>query len=201
MRKVLFIICFTLINVISLSQTYPTYFAKHSYWNANCDYYVKGQLIGKKTVGYIGEKYKDSITAVKIKTVDKYGCNVDDIVWIYPDTERYFNRQNRIDTNKRDTLLFLHSDDVNYESCFYINYDRNNYFKPGQLGFYRFRKENDYYVYSLGDIYFSVIIVDNKVDVEMNKWTRLINKFKPFNIRNQVSVKRFERNIRKLVTN
>lgn len=201
MRKVLFVICFTLFCVICHSQTYPTYFAKKSYWNATCDYYVKGQLIEKKTVGYIGDEYIDSIAAVKIKIVDKYGCNVDDIVWIYPDAERYFNRQNRIDINERDTLLFLHSEDVNYESCFYINYDRNNTFKLGQLGFYRFRKENNIYIYSLGDIYFPLIIVNNKVDVEMNNFTRLIKKFIPFNLRNQVGVKRFERKIRKQVDN
>ncbi|MBO7416070.1 MAG: hypothetical protein J6U22_05795 [Bacteroidaceae bacterium] len=182
MRCKLFIALFILVSSICYSQVYPGYFQKNSYYNS-CDYIVKGEEVDKKIVAYV---YDESILALKIHVLDNYGYDISDTVWLYPDLERYFNKRNRIDTSKRDTVLELSLDDADFYSDTRINYAKQ--LIGEQQCYYRFWVKNDSYVYSLEDNYFPLPIINNRVSAYLNKTTRLIEK-------RNIKVKHFERRI------
>ncbi len=200
LRKVLTVFMFAFFCGVvypSSVSRYPFYFDKTSYWMNICDYIVKGKIIDKKAVGYVEDGADNCVVAVKIAIIDSFNYDIGDTVWIYPDLELYFNRQKRIDVSNRDTVWSIQSEDVDHDSWVFINYDKYGNFKTGQLCFFRFRKEGDAYIYSLADMYLPVLVVNNKVNVKMNRWITFTDIFKPLNQRNKVNVKRFERQIKK----
>lgn len=199
MRKLLLVLLFTLLcNVVYSSVSrYSTYFDMSSYMMYTCDYIVNGLIIDKRVVGFTGDDY--NVVAIRVAITDKYGSNIEDTIWIYPDIELYFNKQNRFDKIKRDSVYYFNGEDINYETCFHINFDINDRFKIGQLCFIRLRKEKDKYVYSLSDVYLPVYIRENNVYVKVNRFQKYLNVFRSSDCYNKLSVRQFERRIKKLV--
>lgn len=170
MRYKLVFAFFILVSSICYSQVYPGYFQRNSYFNG-CDYIVKGDNIDKKIVAFF---YDDSIVALKIHVLDNFGYDICDTVWLYPDLERYFNKLNRTDSGKRDSVLILSLDDVAFNSETRLNYDKH--LVEGQQGYFRFWMKDDVFIYSLEDNYFPLPIIDNKVEAYLNKLTKLVDK-------------------------
>lgn len=200
-KACLFLIYILLFSIDCFSQRQPPYFSRNSYFFTKCDYIVKGEIIDKKTVAYIGtDAFR--IVAVKIRVTDNFGYDMNDTIWVYPNFENYYNRQKEIDTSNRDSVWFLKHEDINYETCFEIHYDNvywYNDFKIGKEGYFRFWKENDNYVYCLEDNYFPLIINDDKLFVEINRWDRFIEKLFPLDRTFFVRVERFERKLKRKI--
>jgi hypothetical protein len=194
MKKIKIILLGLLLSCTCLSQKQPPYFYKQSYFYNKSNYIVKGTLIDKKGTAFIGY---DSIVAVQICLLDKFDFDIEDTIWVYPDFEHYYNKKKIIDTSNRDTVIVLEFEDINFESCTHISYDKYGLFTIGQDEYCRFWKENDKYVYSIEDCYFPLVINNNKVNVELNKWKSFVNTFIPYKKFNEVSVKRFDRKLKK----
>lgn len=160
-----------------------------------CDYIIKGEIIDKKVVGYTGDDY--NLVALKVAIADKYGFNIEDTVWIYPDLELYYNKQKRFDKIDRDSVYSINGEDIDYETCFHINYDKYGKFKTDQLCFVRFRKEESTYIYCLSDVYLPIYIENNNVCVEINRLQKYTNVFRSSDSYDKLSVKRFERRLKK----
>lgn len=198
-RTCIFLIYILLFSIDCISQRQPEYFYRKSYFYCKCNYIVKGEIIDKKAVAYLDtDSYK--IVAVKVRVTDSFGYGMNDTIWVYPDFENYYNQQKEIDTSNRDSVWFLQFEDVNYETCFEIHYDNvwaYNDFKLGEVGYFRFWKENDTYVYSLVDKYFPLIIYDDKLFVITNRWDRFIYQLSPIDRPFFVKVERFERKLKR----
>ena len=201
MKRIVLFLVFTLLFCIDcFSQRQPPYFHRNSYFFNKCDFIVKGELIDKKTVAYLGDEIIDSIVAVKIQITDDFGYDIEDSVWVYPDIENYYNKQKRIDTSNRDSVWFLQFEDVNYESCFHINFDNEyNGFEIGASGYYRFWIENGTYVYSLIDRDFPLVIRHDKMFVDINRLQQFINRHIPLDRFYYVKEKRFEKKLNKRI--
>ena len=163
----------------------------------SCDFIIKGKIIDKKVVAYTGWDSTCNIVAIKAAILDKYGYSIEDTIWIYPDFELYFNGQKRFDKVDRDSVYLINGKDIDYETCFHINFDINGLFKTDKLCFIRFRKEDSAYIYSLSDVYLPVYIEDNNVYVNVNRFQKYTNIFRPLDNYDKYSLKRFERRIRK----
>jgi len=161
---------------------------------SSCDYIIKGEIIDKKIVAYTGGDF--NIVAIKVAITEKYGSNLEDTVWIYPDFEFYYNRQKKLDNIDRDSVYYLTSEDINFNPCF-LNYDWYGCFKMNKLCFIRFRKEDDIYIYWLEDFNIPLYVENNNVYVHMNRFQRITNLLRPFDGHNKVGINRFERRIRK----
>ena len=194
---------FLFLSIDCFSQVYPPYFSRRS--NKKYEYVVKGVIIDKKAIAYLsyeGER-KDSIVALNIQVIDSYNCDIEDTVWVYTDFANYFSRKRKIDTSNRDSVWFLQFEDVNWESCItQINFDRfdrvYNNFAIGKPGYFRFWKENGYYVYGFEDEYVSLIIHDDELFVERNRWDEFIGRLLiPLDRFNFVSAKQFERTLKR----
>lgn len=196
MKKTILVLMGLLLSCICIPAKQPPYFYKRSYFYNKSDFIVKGRLINKKGIAFI--EY-DSIVALQICLSDKFDCDIEDTIWIYPDFEHYFNMQNLKEPSNRDTVIVFGFEDINFESCTHISFDKNDLFTIGQDGYYRFWKENDKYVYSVEDMSFQLVISDNKVNVELNKWNSFVDLFIPYKYRKIVSVKRFENKLKKKV--
>ena len=204
-KACLFLVYILLFSIDCFSQRQPPYFSRNSYFFNKCDYIVKGEIIDKKAVAYMDYTdydITDSIVSVKIRVTDSFGYDINDTIWVYPNFENYFNRQKEIDTSNRDSVWFLKHEDVNYETCFEIHYDNvwyYNDFKIGKEGYFRFWKENDNYVYCLEDSSFPLIINDDKLFVEINRWDCFIEKLFPLDRTFFVRVERFERKLKRKI--
>ena len=207
-RACLFLVYILLFSIDCFSQRQPPYFSRNSYFFNKCDYIVKGEIIDKKAVAYMDYTdydITDSIVSVKIRVTDSFGYDMNDTIWVYPNFENYFNRQKEIDTSNRDSVWYLQFEDVNYESCcFFIHYDKEyflyNGFIIGEVGYFRFWKENDTYVYCLEDSHFPLNIRDDKMLVEINRWDRFIDNLFPLVDRfHYVGVERFERKLKRKI--
>lgn len=195
MKKLLLFLFFLLGNVAySSGQHYGTYFSKHFYAMSSCDYIIKGEIIDKKIVAYTVGDF--NVVAIKVAITEKYGSNLEDTVWIYPDFEMYFNRQKKLDNIDRDSVYHLTGEDIDFDSSSIINFDIRGKFKTNQLCYIRFRKEDDTYIYWLEDPYIPLYVKNNIVYVEINKFQRITNLLRPSGY-DKVSIKRFERRIKK----
>ena len=200
-KACLFLVYILLFSIDCFSQRQPPYFSRNSYFFNKCDYIVKGEIIDKKAVAY-ADPDVFRIVAVKIRVTENFGYDINDTIWVYPDFEKYYNRQKEIDTSNRDSVWYLQFEDVNYESCCFIHYDREylyNDFIIGEVGYFRFWKENDNYVYCLEDRSFPLIINDDKLFVEINRWDRFIEKLFPLDRTSFVRVERFERKLKRRI--
>ena len=182
---------------------YPPYFSRRS--NKKYEYVVKGVIIDKKAIAYLsyeGER-KDSIVALNILVIDSYNYDIEDTVWVYTDFAKYFSRKRKIDTSNRDSVWFLQGEDVNWESCthYNFNFDRfdrvYNNFAIGKPGYFRFWKENGYYVCGFEDEYVSLIIHDDGLFVRRNRWDEFICRLLPLDRFYFVSAKQFERTLKR----
>lgn len=183
---------FTLCN----AQRYPTYF--NSYWFNMCDNIVKGQEVGYVLVATIDS---DSISAVIVKIEDSYGASLPDTICLFPDIENYFNRRGRINPECRDTFIELTYDDINFESGFWLNFHDGSHLQSVQTYYFRFRRENDQWVYGFGDNYFKVPVEDNQVRIWINNAHRFVGQFVKGNNWRYVPTSRFERKIIKSLKN
>lgn len=197
MRKLLLFLWFIVLCNYAYSSVrrYATYFDESSYMMYSCNYIIKGEIIDKMIVGYTRDDY--NVVAIKVSIKDKYGSNIEDTIWIYPDIELYFNKQKRFDEIDRDSVYYISGEDINYETSFSINYDINGNFKIGQLCFIRLRKEKDTYIYCLSDVYLPLYVRDNNVYVKVNRFQKYTNVFRLSKNHNKLSVRRFERLIKK----
>lgn len=204
-KACLFLVYVLLFSIDCFSQRQTPYFGRKSYFFTKCDYIVKGEIIDKKAVAYMDYTdydITDSIVSVKVRVTDSFGYDMNDTIWVYPNFEKYYNRQKEIDTSNRDSVWYLQFEDVNYESCFFIHYDREylyNDFIIGEVGYFRFWKENDNYVYCLEDRYFPLIIYDEKLFVETNRWDQFIDNLLPLDRTFFVRVERFERKLKRKI--
>ena len=194
---------FLFLSIDCFSERYPTYFSRKSYFNKKCEYVVKGVIIDKKAIAYLSYdgEIKDSIVALNIQVIDSYNYDIEDTVWVYTDFEKYFNSKRKIDTSNRDSVWFLQYEDDNLESCFHRNFDRfdrvYNNFAIGKPGYFRFWKDNGYYVYGFVDEYVSLIIHDDGLFVRRNRWDEFIGSLLiPLDRFNFVSAKQFERTLK-----
>ncbi len=199
MKKLLLLLVFTFLGNVAFSsiRRFATYFDKSSYAMYSCDYIIKGKIIDKKVVGYSVDDY--NVVAIEVAVTDKYGSIIEDTVWIYPDIELNFNAQKRFDKIDRDSVYLINHNDDDYDSCFFINYDRYGHFETGKLCFIRFRKENNHYIYCLSDVYLPIYIENNSVCVKVNRFQKYTNVFRSWDNYDKLSVRRFERRIKKLV--
>jgi len=203
-RACLLLGLFLFLSIDCFSQMYPPYFSRRSYFNKKCEYVVKGVIIGKKAIAYLSDdgEIKDSIVALNIQVIDSYNYDIEDTVWVYTDFAKYFSRKRKIDTSNRDSVWFLQFEDVNWESCTHINFDRfdrvYNNFAIGKPGYFRFWKDNGYYVYGFEDEYVSLIIHDDGLFVRRNRWDEFIGRLLiPLDRFNFVSAKQFERTLKR----
>ncbi|MBQ0094653.1 MAG: hypothetical protein KBT49_02595 [Bacteroidetes bacterium] len=174
------------------AQRNPTYFDDKSYWFNLCDYFVKGEILEMKRVV---EDETFHVSAVRIKIIDSYGAVLPDTIWMYPDIENYYNGQGKVQTQNRDSLISITQKDINFDSGTHINSD--DIFRCGAVNYFRFRREEGHYLYSLGDNYFQVTSDGGRVIVLMSNYHRFFNSFKAGSKKYSVPVTRFERRISK----